>query len=56
MTKITVAGKHHDAMELAQAHFARGIEQRLAQLSAAHTRLQRNGLHSRTHWREPCLP
>jgi len=30
------AGKVHDVMELAQGHFARGIEQRLAELSPAH--------------------
>jgi AcrR family transcriptional regulator len=33
---LVASGKYQDAMELAQEHFARGIEQRLASLSPAH--------------------
>lgn len=32
LTALNASGKFHDLMELAQAHFARGIEQRLAEL------------------------
>lgn len=34
---LAASGKLQDAMELAQGHFARGIEQRLAKLSPAHS-------------------
>lgn len=33
ISSLTASGKFHDAMELAEAHFARGIERRLAELS-----------------------
>jgi AcrR family transcriptional regulator len=36
MTALVKAGRHHDVFELGQRHFARGIEQRLAQLSPMH--------------------